>query len=124
MGQTGKSLEIKNKLGVKAKRLGKEKLTYYPKQYYHYIGYLGKQLSAQENKYWYRKMKTSQYAFSVTYPKSKQDIVVGIGFASTDSGKSEMQESSFGYWDGQCSFGKSNYYKYGKKTISYIRLDQ
>ena len=113
--QTGKTLEIKNKLGVKVKYYN-TKAKFYPKQYYHFIG-----AAAQWNpgEYWWHKAKEWTWKFTVTYPKDCKDIVVGIGFANMDGKKSDN-----GYWKGKYAYGKTNFYKYGKKTMSYMRLDQ
>lgn len=116
--QTGKSLEAENnKLGVKVK--GSDwKWTYYPKQKYSYTGILAEQYDSKD--LWIHNYKSASYSFTVTYPKKCKDVVVGIGFVN----KIESFDNSYEkmYWNGETPYGKTSYYKNGKKTMSYMRL--
>lgn len=132
--QTGKSIEKKNKLGVKVKG-SKWKSSYYPKQYYtpagnlvDYIKYNNpknwRKLLADKSRWWIRNNKSTSYSFTVTYPKECKDVVVGIGFANIIDcyvGDASLDKP---YWNGKATFDTSPYYQYGKKTISFMRLDQ
>jgi hypothetical protein len=121
--QTGLSLEADNDLGVKVKD-GKWKYTYYPKQ----------TLTAAGEKSWYRNNKTISYSFTVTYPKTCKDVVVGIGFTNhvavpdpwtdDDGTVYYADDPDNTYWDGKVPYGKTTYYKKGKKTMSYMRLNK
>ncbi len=124
--QTGKSIEKKNNLGVKVKN-GNWKYSYYPKQHFKCTDTLIKLL--KEDNYdpdkisWVRNGKTVSYQFTVTYPKDCKDVVVGIGFYNTpDSPLKKTVEAN--YWKGKEVYGKTLYYKKGKKTMSYMRLNQ
>lgn len=129
--QTGKSLERKNKLGVKVAKNSKWKNTYYPKRYFEPFGALAEWIQNQNPKNWrtlmarknnwYRNIKSVSHSFTVTYPKDCKDVVVGIGFANMFNYQPDEEK---GYWKGQYPFGQCAYYKYGKKTTSFMRLDQ
>lgn len=120
--QTGMSLEAKNKLGVKVKD-GKTKFVYYPKQYYEYTG---DEYDSEDS--WLRNTKTITYSFTVTYPKKCRDVVVGIGLVNRadvippkDAYSKKLPDNR--YWTGKKTpYGKTSYYKKGKKTMSYMRL--
>ena len=125
---TGKSLENKKnaaELGVTVKqpKLGIRK--WYPKQYY-YVRW-GK-FSSSDPKYyksWMRNIKSEEYAFVVTYPKTCKDVCVGIGAASHGSVDDPLFNEDYSkwgaYWDGRNNkWGKYNCYKKG--TAAYIRL--
>lgn len=116
--QTGKSLEVQNnKLGVKVK--GSDwKTTYYPKQKYSYTGVLAEEYAGED--LWLRNYKTISCSFTVTYPKECQDVVVTVGFVNRISVKSSSTDDS--YDKGTTPYGKTSYYKEGKKTTSYMRL--
>lgn len=112
---TGKSLEKKNEFGVKVKDGNNWKYTYYPKQ----------TIIVALQKNWYRNVKTISYSFSVIYPKNYKDVVVGIGFANHTSVPEEWTDNVDNrYWEGEVPYGKTSYYKNGKKTMSYIRLNK
>lgn len=120
--QTGKSIEKKNNLGVKVKG-GKWKYSYYPKQHIKCADNLIKLL--KENNYdpdkvWTRNAKTVSYQFTVTYPKDCKDVVVGIGLYNTPF----TRTGDTNYWKRKEVYGKTKYYKKGKKTMSYMRLNQ
>lgn len=111
--QTGKSLEVENDLGVKVKR-GERKNDFYPEQ---------SVPTLEDPTAWYRNYKTVSYSFTVTYPKDCKDVVVGIGFANCDSlGVMRPDGVDNRYWNGEVPYGKTSYYKGGKKTMSYMRL--
>lgn len=110
--QTGMSLDNKNDLGVSVKT-SNVKVTYYPKQ----------TIRVVDEKSWYRNLKTFSYSFTVTYPKDCKDVVVGIGFANYIPVPDEWTDDVDNqYWDGKVPYGKTTYYKKGKKTMSYMRL--
>lgn len=124
--QTGKSIEKKNNLGVKVKN-GNWKYSYYPKQHFKCTDRLIKSYDPKYRKQlrdpWLRNKKTVSYQFTVTYPKDCKDVVVGIGFYNTpDSPLKKTVEAN--YWKGKEVYGKTLYYKKGKKTMSYMRLNQ
>lgn len=124
--QTGKSIEKKNNLGVKVKN-GNWKYSYYPKQHFKCTDSLIKSYDPKYRKQlrdpWLRNKKTVSYQFTVTYPKDCKDVVVGIGFYNTpDSPLKKTLEAN--YWKGKEVYGKTLYYKKGKKTMSYMRLNQ
>lgn len=121
--KTGMSLEAKNKLGVKVKG-SKWKSSYYPKQYYTYTGALAGEYKKEDC--WFSNCKTMSYSFTVTYPKKCKNIVVGIGFANRAEVPSELTtEPDNQYWTGKKTpYGKTSYYKKGKKTMSYMRLNK
>lgn len=124
--QTGKSTEKKNNLGVKVKN-GNWKYSYYPKQHFKCTDRLIKSYDPKYRKQlrdpWLRNKKTVSYQFTVTYPKDCKDVVVGIGFYNTpDSPLKKTVEAN--YWKGKEVYGKTLYYKKGKKTMSYMRLNQ
>lgn len=124
--KTGQNLYLKNKLGVKVKIIKDWQSTFYPKQYYtdRYTG----------EKCWFRNYKTLNYSFSVTYPKSYKNAVVGIGFSNLCYGYDEGG-ANYTYWNGE-SFEYSNgewikttyyetdFYKKGQKTMSYMKLNK
>lgn len=123
---TGKSIEKKNNLGVKVKN-GNWKYSYYPKQHFKCTDRLIKSYDPKYRKQlrdpWLRNKKTVSYQFTVTYPKDCKDVVVGIGFYNTpDSPLKKTVEAN--YWKGKEVYGKTLYYKKGKKTMSYMRLNQ
>lgn len=111
--QTGLSLESKNKLGVKVTR-SKWKFTYYPKQYF----------IVHEQEAWYRAYKTINYSFTVTYPKKCKDVCIGIGFVNKTENIPDMGTFNEEYWKGKQPYGKTDYYKNGKSTMSYMRLNK
>ena len=121
--QTGMSLEVKNDLNVKCKG-SKWKYTYYPKQYFMYTDSIMKDEKYKEKNCWYRNAKTLSYSFTVTYPKKCKDVVVGIGFSNMiDVPSQSKEEPENQYWTGKDTpYGKTDYYKKGKKTMSYMRL--
>ena len=124
--QTGKSIEKKNNLGVKVKN-GNWKYSYYPKQHFKCTDRLIKSYDPKYRKQlrdpWLRNKKIVSYQFTVTYPKDCKDVVVGIGFYNTpDSPLKKTVEAN--YWKGKEVYGKTLYYKKGKKTMSYMRLNQ
>ena len=124
--QAGKSIEKKNNLGVKVKN-GNWKYSYYPKQHFKCTDRLIKSYDPKYRKQlrdpWLRNKKTVSYQFTVTYPKDCKDVVVGIGFYNTpDSPLKKTVEAN--YWKGKEVYGKTLYYKKGKKTMSYMRLNQ
>jgi hypothetical protein len=110
--QTGLSLEADNDLDVTVEE-GKRKYTYYPWQKWSVSGKKGR----------YRNVKTLSYTFTVTYPKDCEDVVVGIGFVNhvlvQDSDNDNADNL---YWEGKAAYGKTTFYKKGKKTMSYMRL--
>ena len=120
---TGMSLEAKNKLGVKVSG-GKFNYTYYPKQYYKYTDEYKDKYDPKDC--WIRNAKTLNYSFTVTYPKKCKDVVVGIGFvnrAEIPDVSGYKKEPDNQYWTGKKTpYGKTSYYKEGKKTMSYMRL--
>lgn len=127
--QTGKSLERKNKLGVKVKG-SKWKEGYYPKRYFEATGELKnwymkknpktwRKILSRKN-CWYRNKKSVSYSFTVTYSKECKDVVVGIGFANMTNATLNEEK---GYWKGRYPFGQCAYYQYGKKTTSFMRLN-
>lgn len=124
--QTGKSLEVKNKLGVKVKG-SKWNTTYYPAQTYKYIdrdtGLPREDYGEQEfeiNNY-----KTISYSFTVTYPKTCKNVCVGIGFTNmVDNTGNDKNIGDNCYWNGKKPYGGTLAYKEGKKTMSYMRLNK
>lgn len=120
--QTGKSLELKNKLGVKIK--GSEwDYTYYPEQTYKYSGALEEEYGEEE--FWIKNYKTISYSFTVTYPKTCKDVCVGIGFSnSADNTYNNENMGDNLYWNGKASYGETSMYKDGQETVSYMRLNK
>ena len=121
--QTGLDLCVKNNLKVKVKG-GWGKVTYYPKQYFMYTDSIMKSEKYKEKDCWYRCRKTASLSFTVTYPKKCKDVVVGIGFSNMiDVPSQSKEEPENEYWTGKDTpYGKTDYYKKGKKTMSYMRL--
>lgn len=117
--QTGKCIEKKNNLGVKVKG-GKWKYSYYPKQRFQFTDEcIKREKIKSKGKPWLRNTKTISYQFTVTYPKDCKDVVVGIGFYPSVG--TQPQEKD--YWNGKSVYGKTWYYRQGRKTMSYMRLD-
>lgn len=123
--KTGKTLMSNNKLGVKVSS-SKWKSTYYPKQFYNYTGSLAKEY--KNKKMSISLLKNSSVTFSVTYPKKCKDVVVGIGFVNRNDVPKEFYNWGSGeenrYNSGKVPYGKTSYYKEGKKTMSYMRLNK
>lgn len=119
--QTGKTLGIKNKSGVKVKGSNWKEI-FYPKQYCYAAGDICGQ-------WWYRNYKSISNSFTVIYPKKCKDVVVGIGLTNL-SNKQEGSEydeplsNNQKYWKGKVPYGKTDYYKKGKKIMSYMRLSK
>ena len=109
--KTGYTLVSNNKLGVKVS-LSKWKTSYYPKQYFKMI------CDGKNN--WIRLLKSSSVTFTLTYPKKYKDIVVGIGFSNREDYDSDV----FYYNSGKLPYGECEYYKKGKKTMSYMRFNK
>lgn len=116
--QTGKTLWGKNKLGVKVTG-SKWKATWYPKQ--HYKQYLWDKKKYVDDTISFS--KSSSFSFSVTYPKICKDVLVGIGFSNRVGG-SEGSDVDDRYQAGKAPYGKTTYYKGGRGTMSYMRLNK
>lgn len=118
--KTGKAFSDKNKQGVKLTS-SKWKYTYYPKQHY-------KQYDCDKKKFVDETLsftKTSSISFSVTYPKKYKDVVVGIGFVNTIYSLSENEQSAdYFFYERKVPYGKTTYYKCGRGTMSYMRLNK
>ncbi len=85
--------------------------------------------------YWIRNPKKLTYSFKVTYPKSYKNAVVAVGF-SNDNGYCDASDEHYDwlksfnalgaynnrYWKGKEVFGKTSYYKNGKKSTAFMRL--
>lgn len=112
--KTGKNLEISNKLGVKVNR-SEWKYKFYPAQTVSF--------SKDGDIDGFRFKKSASVSFTVTYPKKYKDIVVGIGFISINS-KEGNNKTNTQYCDGKVPYGKTSFYKKGKKTVSYMRLNK
>jgi hypothetical protein len=111
--QTGLCLEGDNDLDVTVDE-GTWKYTYYPWQKWSVSGKEGR----------YRNVKTLSYTFTVTYPKDCEDVVVGIGFVNhTLVPDSEKDAADNLYWKGKAAYGKTSFYKKGKDTMAYMRLN-
>ena len=113
--KTGYTLVSNNKLGVKVS-LSKWKTSYYPKQYFKMI------CDGKNN--WIRLLKSSSVTFTLTYPKKYKDIVVGIGFSNRVDVSDEGAGDVVDYNSGKLPYGECEYYKKGKKTMSYMRLNK
>ena len=116
--QTGKCIQNKNNLGVKVKD-GKWKNSYYPKQTFQFTDECIKREKMKSKTTWLRNSKTTSYQFTVTYPKDCKDVVVGIGFYPYVGTLPQEKD----YWKGKSVYGKTWYYRQGRKTMSYMRLD-
>ena len=121
--KTGKTLMSNNKQNVYVSS-GKWNCKYYPKQYYKYTGDLADEYKAEET--YLEFLKEASVSFTVTYPKKCKDVVVGIGFVNLAGldGNYVFQGKNYLYNAGKTAYGKSNYYKKGKKTMSYMRLNK
>ena len=119
--KTGKTLMSNNKQNVYVSS-GKWNCKYYPKQYYKYTGVLADEYKDEET--YLEFLKEASVSFTVTYPKKCKDVVVGIGFVNLARSDGWYQEKNYLYNAGKTAYGKSNYYKKGKKTMSYMRLNK
>lgn len=123
--QTGLSLENKNKKNVTIKD-SDWKFKYYPKQYYKYSDEIMQDnKDYKEKDLWLRNYKTINYSFTITYPKNYKDVVVGIGFVNTLDYPSDYPDwnNDSKYFSGKkITYDKTTYYKNGKNTMSYMRL--
>lgn len=118
---TGISLDAKNNLGVKVKS-GEWKTTYYSKQYYSYKGTLASEYEKKDC--WIQNYKEASTSFTVTYPKDCKNVVVGIGFSNRPYVSSDFGDEKDAYFESlSIPYGKSIYYKDGKNTVSYMRLN-
>ena len=69
--------------------------------------------------------KAIKYSFTVTYPKKSKDVCVGIGFVNkADVPESFTDNVNNQYWNGKVSYAKTDFYKQGKSTMSYMRLNK
>lgn len=118
--QTGMSLLRKNKKNVNVKG-SNWKNTYYPKQFYKYTDDLMQEYN--EKDLWYINYKNVSCSFTVTYPKTCKDVVIGIGFANTIDYPDSWNNYDYDYFNGKkIAYDKTSYYKKGKDTMSYMRL--
>lgn len=118
---TGLSLDGENDCGVTVKSLSDWKCTYYPKQNYTFT------FGDYSEESWLRNYKTISKSFSVTYPKKYKNVVVGIGFVNrTPDYESEetIPTDNILYDNQKAPYGKTDYYKKGKNTMSYMRLNK
>lgn len=113
--ETGKSLTVENNFDVVVKR--KEwKESRYPEQYY--------ELEDSDFKYTWYQNKEKSTSFTVKYPKNYKNVCVGIGFINESDVALENDPKYLDYDEGKIKYGKSGYYKKGKDTMSYMRLNK
>ncbi len=134
--ETGYNLEVKNDKGVNVTS-GEWKSTWYGKQKYKVV------TSKKANNESFKNRKTAQVSFTVSYPKTAENVCVGIGFINAEGNEflptgNGLQRIGKGGWaDGyeivDCDddgnditkpwkWGKTDYYKQGKNSVVYARL--
>ena len=103
---TGLSLEEKNDFDVRVKssdkKIKKKKYTEY----------------ADDHHTCCLELYTIRYNVSITYPENYDGLCIGVG------GNNQINQSSADkkYWVGKVKFGKTTYYKKGKKNSHWMRI--
>ena len=105
--RTGKCLEGKNDHRVKSK-CSRWKYKFYNKQRY------------DTSSHWYtwKNRKSLSFSFTVTYPKSYEDLCVGVGFYNKFD--DESSKTDYKYWNGKCAFGKTEVYRKSKDSAVFL----
>ena len=105
--RTGKCLEGNNKHRVKTKS-GRWRYKFYNKQRY------------DTSSHWYtwKNRKQLRFSFAVSYPKSYEDLCLGVGFYNKYDDATSRADNR--YWKGKCALGKTQLYRRGKDSTAFL----